>query len=240
MAFYGGATLLGIRPGHEPDEDQILRAMVYNLIFGFVNFVFCLPAIYYIDTLGRKKILLYTIPGMAISLMAAAVSHSHVKTEVVAFWIVLHTAFYSPGMGPVPFILAAESFPLAYRETGASFAIMINFIFAGLLAWLQPLLVAGVDFGGALGVFSGLNVVSFFLVFFLVQETHGADLEHLGEVFARSKMEFVRIQARKLVPWSGNTDQDQDNLVTGDVDEGTGLNDLGTTGGASASAQDRS
>ncbi|RGP66942.1 hypothetical protein FSPOR_6324 [Fusarium sporotrichioides] len=117
MAFYGGTTLVGIAPGDVPDRGQILEAMVYNLIFGFVNFLFCLPAIYYIDTLGRRKILLYTIPGMVIGLMAAAVSYDQVNIKVVAFWIFFHTAFYSPGMGPVPFVLAAESFPLAYRET---------------------------------------------------------------------------------------------------------------------------
>lgn len=95
MAFYGGTTLVGITPGNVPDGGQILKAMVYNLIFGSINFLFCLPAIYYIDTLGRRKILLYTIPGMAIGLMAAAVSYDQVTIEVVAFWIFCqHTINY--------------------------------------------------------------------------------------------------------------------------------------------------
>ncbi|KAK6716456.1 hypothetical protein SNK04_007406 [Fusarium graminearum] len=214
MAFYGGTTLVGITPGNVPDGGQIMKAMVYNLIFGSINFLFCLPAIYYIDTLGRRKILLYTIPGMAIGLMAAA--------------IFFHTAFYSPGMGPVPFVLAAESFPLAYRETGASFAITINFLFAGLLAWLQPLLVAGVKFGGTLGVFSGLNVISFFLIFFLVEETHGNDLEYLGRVFRRSKLEFARQQFYKLVPFSGKAGQDQDREISSQSDHGNENSSEGT------------
>ncbi|WXC61445.1 hypothetical protein SNK03_007320 [Fusarium graminearum] len=228
MAFYGGTTLVGITPGNVPDGGQIMKAMVYNLIFGSINFLFCLPAIYYIDTLGRRKILLYTIPGMAIGLMAAAVSYDQVTIEVVAFWIFFHTAFYSPGMGPVPFVLAAESFPLAYRETGASFAITINFLFAGLLAWLQPLLVAGVKFGGTLGVFSGLNVISFFLIFFLVEETHGNDLEYLGRVFRRSKLEFARQQFYKLVPFSGKAGQDQDREISSQSDHGNENSSEGT------------
>ncbi|KAH7189087.1 uncharacterized protein B0J16DRAFT_397081 [Fusarium flagelliforme] len=239
MAFYGGTTLVGIAPGDVPDSGQVLAAMIYNLIFGFVNFLFCLPAIYYIDTLGRRKILLYTIPGMAIGLMAAAVSYGRVKIEVVAFWIFFHTAFYSPGMGPVPFVLAAESFPLAYRETGASFAITINFVFAGLLAWLQPLLVAGINFGGTLGVFSGLNVISFFLIFFLVEQTHGTDLEYLGRVFRRSKLEFVRLQFHKLVPLFGKTGPNQDDEISSPNEDGTEVSSEGiilgsynTTGGA--------
>ncbi|KAF5245256.1 hypothetical protein FAUST_1911 [Fusarium austroamericanum] len=196
MAFYGGTTLVGITPGNVPDGGQILKAMVYNLIFGSINFLFCLPAIYYIDTLGRRKILLYTIPGMAIGLMAAAVSY----------------------------------------DQGASFAITINFLFAGLLAWLQPLLVAGVKFGGTLGVFSGLNIISFFLIFFLVEETHGNDLEYLGRVFRRSKLGFARQKFYKLVPFSGKAGQDQDREISSQSDhrnenssEGTRMDSLNMT-----------
>ncbi|KAF4958984.1 hypothetical protein FSARC_10887 [Fusarium sarcochroum] len=201
MAFYGGTTLVGISPGDTPVGNSISKAMVYNLIFGLVNFLFCLPTIHYIDVLGRRKILLFTIPGMAIGLMAAAVSFGKVRNEIVAFWIYFHTAFYSPGMGPVPFILAAESFPLAYRDTGASLAISINFLFAGLLAWLQPLLVDGINFGGTLGVFSGLNIAAFVLIFLLVEETGRVPLEALGVVFNQSKGDFVHFQAFNFLPW---------------------------------------
>ncbi|KAG5744175.1 hypothetical protein H9Q69_013680 [Fusarium xylarioides] len=207
MAFYGGTTLVGLGPGDQPTEDQISKAMLYNLIFGLLNFLFCLPAIHSIDVLGRRKVLLFTIPGMALTLMAAAISFNTVneeaRNEVVAFWIYFHTVFYSPGMGPVPFVLAAESFPLAFRDTGASLAISINLLFAGLLAWLQPLLVAGIEFGGTLGVFAGLNVVAFVLIFLLMEETSGVPLESLGSVFKQPKTDLIRFQVFEFLPWFG-------------------------------------
>jgi hypothetical protein len=98
---------------------------------------------------------------------------------------------------------------------------MINFLFAGLLAWLQPLLVAGINFGGTLGVFSGLNVISFFLIFLLVEQTHGTDLEYLGRVFRRSKLEFVRLQFHKLVPLFGRTGPNQDDEISSPNEDGT-------------------
>ncbi|KAL7767241.1 hypothetical protein ACKLNR_001542 [Fusarium oxysporum f. sp. zingiberi] len=205
MAFYGGTTLVGIGPGQQPTEVQISKAMLYNLIFGLLNFLFCLPAIHSIDVLGRRKVLLFTIPGMALVLMAAAISfntvNEKVRNEVVAFWIYFHTAFYSPGMGPVPFVLAAESFPLAFRDTGASLAISINLLFAGLLAWLQPLLVAGIRFGGTLGVFAGLNVVAFVLIFLLMEETSGVPLESLRSVFDQPKVDLIHFQLFEFLPW---------------------------------------
>ncbi|KAF4431003.1 myo-inositol transport ITR1 [Fusarium acutatum] len=192
MAFYGGTTLVDIGPGDAPTEDQISKAMLYNLIFGLLNFLFCLPAIHTIDVLGRRKVLLFTIPV-----------NKEARNEVVAFWIYFHTVFYSPGMGPVPFVLAAESFPLAFRDTGASLAISINLLFAGLLAWLQPLLVAGIEFGGTLGVFAGLNVVAFVLVFLLMEETSGVPLESLGSVFNQPKRDLIHFQLKELLPWFG-------------------------------------
>ncbi|VTT68304.1 unnamed protein product [Fusarium fujikuroi] len=207
MAFYGGTTLVGISPGNQPTEDQISKAMLYNLIFGLSNFLFCLPAIHSIDVLGRRRVLLFTIPGMALTLMAAAISfntaNEDVRNGLVAFWIYFHTVFYSPGMGPVPFVLASESFPLAFRDTGASLAISINLLFAGLLAWLQPLLVTGIRFGGTLGVFAGLNVVAFALIFLLMEETSGVPLESLGSVFDQSKKDLIHFQLFKFLPWFG-------------------------------------
>ncbi|KAG4263635.1 hypothetical protein FPRO03_09942 [Fusarium proliferatum] len=204
MAFYGGTTLAGISPGNQPTEDEISKAMLYNLIFGLLNFLFCLPAIHSIDVLGRRKILLFTIPGMALTLMAAAISfntaNEDVRNGLVAFWIYL---FYSPGMGPVPFVLAAESFPLAFRDTGTSLAISINLLFAGLLAWLQPLLVADIRFGGTLGVFAGLNVVAFVLIFLLMEETSGVPLESLGYVFNQPKKGLIHFQLFEVLPWFG-------------------------------------
>ncbi|CVL00435.1 related to myo-inositol transport protein ITR1 [Fusarium proliferatum] len=207
MAFYGGTTLAGISPGNQPTEDEISKAMLYNLIFGLLNFLFCLPAIHSIDVLGRRKVLLFTIPGMALTLMAAAISfntaNEDVRNGLVAFWIYFHTVFYSPGMGPVPFVLAAESFPLVFRDTGASLAISINLLFAGLLAWLQPLLVAGIRFGGTLGVFAGLNVVAFVLIFLLMEETSGVPLESLGYVFNQPKKDLIHFQLFEVLPWFG-------------------------------------
>jgi hypothetical protein len=88
MAFYGAGFLVGHVNAEKPlGQDQIHDAMVFNLIFGLLNFLFCLPSIHYIDSLGRRKLLLFTIPGMALSLMAAAVSVNRVARGVVAWWV---------------------------------------------------------------------------------------------------------------------------------------------------------
>jgi hypothetical protein len=54
---------------------------------------------------------------------------------------------------------------------------------------------------GTLGLFSGLNVVAFVLVFLLVEETKRRSLEELDLIFAVSKREFMSFQIKSYLPW---------------------------------------
>jgi hypothetical protein len=80
-------------------------------------------------------------------------------------------------MGPVPFTYAAECFPLEVRMVGMSFSVFTNFLGAGLLALLVPLLTnTRLHHTGLLGMFSGFNVLTLVLVFLFVPETSNASI----------------------------------------------------------------
>lgn len=78
------------------------------------------PAIWTIDTFGRRTLLLFTFPNMAWSLLAAGFANyipesSPAHLGVIAMFVYIFAAFYSPGEGPVPFTYSAEVFPLSHR-----------------------------------------------------------------------------------------------------------------------------
>ena len=54
---------------------------------------------------------------------------------------------------------------------------------------------------GALGLFSGLNVVAFVLILLLVEETKRHSLEELDVIFDIPKIRFIRFQLFKYLPW---------------------------------------
>jgi len=88
--------------------------------FGLVNFLFAFPAIWTIDTWGRRALLLFTFPQMAWTLLAAGFcfyvpGNGGAHLGSIALFIFLFAAFYSPGEGPVPFTYSAEVFPLSHR-----------------------------------------------------------------------------------------------------------------------------
>ena len=73
-----------------------------------------------IDTFGRMSLLLFTFPQMAWTLLAAGLcflvpQSNKAHLGLVALFIYLFVAFYSPGEGPVPFTYSAEVFPLSHR-----------------------------------------------------------------------------------------------------------------------------
>src|SRR6201994_2289327 len=51
-------------------------ALIASCIFGFVNFIGAFPAVWTMDTLGRRSLLLLTLPLMALTMLAAAFSFS--------------------------------------------------------------------------------------------------------------------------------------------------------------------
>jgi hypothetical protein len=84
-----------------------IEALLGSWGFGMVNFVFALPAVYTIDTFGRRKLLLTTFPCMAACLLITGAAF-HIQDEtarigVISLGIYLFCVFYSPGEGPVPF-----------------------------------------------------------------------------------------------------------------------------------------
>jgi sugar porter (SP) family MFS transporter len=134
-------------------------ALLASFGFGLVNFAFAWPAIWTIDTYGRRTLLLFTFPQMAWTLLAAGLcflipKESNAHLGLVALFIFLFAAFYSPGEGPVPFTYSAEVFPLSHREIGMGFAVATCLFWAAVLSMSFPRILATFTATGAFGFYA--------------------------------------------------------------------------------------
>lgn len=77
-------------------------------------------------------------------------------------------------------------------------AISINLFFAGMLTILLPSIDKKLKTAGTLGLFAGLNIVAFILIFFLVQETKELSLEDLDHLFDIPMQDFARERLEEL------------------------------------------
>ncbi|KAJ9092100.1 hypothetical protein QFC21_006966 [Naganishia friedmannii] len=184
------------------------QALYASLGFGAVNFAFAWPAIFTIDTYGRRSLLLFTFPIMAVFLLAAGLSflidgekHKTAKVGLAALFIYLFAAAYSPGEGPVPFTYSAEVFPLAQREMGMAFAVSVCLGFSAILSITFPSMLRAMGATGAFCFYAGLNVLAFIMIFHLVPETKALTLEELDSVFNVPTAQFVRYQYKSALPY---------------------------------------
>lgn len=120
---------------------------------------------------------------------------------LVATFIYLFAAFYSPGEGPVPFTYSAEVFPLSHREVGMAWAVATCLFWAFVLGLTWPRMVAAMTPTGAFGFYAGLNVTAFVMIFFLVPETKQRTLEELDYVFAVPTSRHMRYHLRHSAPY---------------------------------------
>ncbi|KAK4941172.1 hypothetical protein LTR10_018845 [Elasticomyces elasticus] len=174
--------------------------------FGLVNFVFAWPAIWTIDTFGRRALLLFTFPNMCWTLLAAGFcfwipSSSKAHLGLIALFIFLFDAFYSPGEGPVPFTYSAEVFPLSHREVGMSWAVATNNFWAAVLSLTFPRMLQAMTAQGAFGFYAALNAIAFVMIFLWLPETKQRTLEELDYVFAVPTRTHMRYQINQVAPY---------------------------------------
>jgi MFS family permease len=207
LAFYSGTLFSDATTSGGVTSGDNRAALLYSFGFGAVNFLFGLPAIRNIDTLGRRTLLLATLPLMSISLLAAGLCF-YIPPEqtahigLIAFFLFLFAALYSPGLGPMPFTLASEAFPLSHREIGVAVSVGLNLFFAGLLTIFYPRLHSALGDTSSLGLFAGFNIVAATMIFLWVPETKQRSLEELDFVFAVPVVRFMEYQIKDVVPWA--------------------------------------
>ncbi|KAI3401166.1 hypothetical protein diail_312 [Diaporthe ilicicola] len=199
IAFYSSTIF-------EQAGTSAYTALIASFGFGLVNFVFAWPAIWTIDTFGRRSLLLFTFPNMAWALLAAGLCNlipglGSVHLGLVAVFIYIFAAFYSPGEGPVPFVYSAEVFPLSHREVGMAWAVATCFFWASVLTVSFPAILKALGVVGAFCLYAGFNLVALAMIFLCVPETKQRTLEELDYIFAVPTRTFIRYQLKTWLPW---------------------------------------
>ncbi|KAL5417013.1 hypothetical protein PMIN06_002925 [Paraphaeosphaeria minitans] len=163
-------------------------ALAASLGFGVINFLFAIPAMYTIDTFGRRNLLLSTFPLMALFLLFTGFSFwvpsANARVACIALGIYLFGVVYSPGEGPVPFTYSAEAYPLYMRTLGMSLATATTWFFNALLSITWPSLQRAFKPQGAFGWYAAWNIIGWVLVLLFMPETKGKTLEELDQVFS--------------------------------------------------------
>ena len=100
--------------------------MVNTVVMGVVNIIFTLVAVFTVERLGRKPLLISGSLGMALGAFGVALTFGHAGMELLTMLsIMLYSASFMFSWGPICWVLIAEIFPNTIR--GAAVAIAVAF-----------------------------------------------------------------------------------------------------------------
>jgi SP family arabinose:H+ symporter-like MFS transporter len=153
-----------------------------SAIIGLVNLVFTFVAIAFVDRLGRRPLLLF---GLAIQVLSLALVGWMFQTFVHGFVLLLailvFIGAFAMALGPVPWIICSEIFPMRVRGRAMSVATFVIWSSCYVVAQTFPMLNDNPQIGPAktFWVFGFFSLVAFFFVLLVVKETKGRSLEEI-------------------------------------------------------------
>ncbi|XP_060742148.1 solute carrier family 2 member 13b isoform X2 [Tachysurus vachellii] len=104
---------------------------------------------------------------------------------IVLLGLILYLAFFAPGMGPMPWTVNSEIYPLWARSTGNACSASVNWIFNVLVSLTFLHVAEYLTYYGAFFLYAGLAVIGFFFMLGCLPETKGLMLEEIETLFSR-------------------------------------------------------
>ncbi|KAJ8006892.1 hypothetical protein DPEC_G00111930 [Dallia pectoralis] len=102
---------------------------------------------------------------------------------VVLLGLVLYLAFFAPGMGPMPWTINSEIYPLWARSTGNACSAGVNWSFNVLVSLTFLHMAQYLTYYGAFFLYSSMALLGFFFIYGCLPETKGRRLEEIECLF---------------------------------------------------------
>ncbi len=158
-----------------------LGEMLFNIVLtGVTNVIFTIVALYAVDRLGRKSLMLIGSGGLfAIYLLLGGCYYLQVSGVFMVVLDMLAIACYAMTLGPVTWVLLAEIFPNNVR--GMAVAVCTFALWTGCftLTYTFPLLNAGLGSDGTFWLYSAICLSGFVYFKRVLRETRGKSLEQI-------------------------------------------------------------
>lgn len=150
------------------------------VVTGIANLVFTFVAIYTVDRLGRKTLMLTGSIGLAGIYTLLGLSYFfEFKGVLMIVFVVLAIGFYAMSLGPVTWVLLSEIFPNKVRGVAMAVCTAALWIASFLLTYTFPFLNSGLGTGGTFLLYAIICFCGFLFVWRRIPETKGKSLEEL-------------------------------------------------------------
>lgn len=237
--FYFGVNFF-VRAG-------IANSYIISFITYAVNVLFTIPGIFFVEILGRRKLMIFGGIGMTISNFLIAIvgctTDSHVANKIMIAFVCSFIAFFAATWGPLTWVIVGEIYSLSVRQKAVSLTAASNWLVNFVLAFCTPYLVDTGKHTAALGtkiffVWGSLNLFGVLIAYLFVYETKGLLLEEIDELFrvCKSARKSYSFQADLLQESYGDnhlhSDEEDSQVGIDGYGGGNNNDDDGNGGGA--------
>ncbi|MGD0117574.1 MAG: sugar porter family MFS transporter [Candidatus Binatus sp.] len=168
--------------------DSATTALAATMGIGVINVLSTLIAIWLVDRVGRKPLLLAGLVGMTLSLAALGVAQrfgssigvdAQTLAPITVGFVGLYIVCFAFSLGPVVWLMISEIFPNRARARAAGISTAANWTANFLVSLSFPVLQ--VLMGPSLWfLYAAMGVAAFFFVLGWVPETKGKSLEDIS------------------------------------------------------------
>ena len=168
--------------------DEIFAAAGYNvsdmlfnvIIIGSVNLLFTLLAMFTVDKIGRKKLMLVGSAGLAViySILGTMYFLGFQGWPLLVL-VVLSIACYASTLAPITWVVLSEIFPNRIRGVAMAVATFSLWTASMLLTFFFPIINNAIQASGSFWLFAILCFGGFIFIKHKLVETKGKSLEEI-------------------------------------------------------------
>jgi MFS family permease len=160
-------------------------------VYGIVNTLSTLPALFLIDKIGRRPLLLAGAAGTCISLVIVGgiigSYGSTLKDHPVAGWtgiafIYIYDINFSYSWAPIGWVLPSEIYNIGNRSKAMSLTTSSTWMCNFIIGLVTPDMLETIGYGTYI-FFAAFALIAFFFTWFFIPETKGKSLEEMDVVF---------------------------------------------------------
>lgn len=160
--------------------------MVLTVFNGIVNLGFTCVAIFTVEKLGRKPLLIVGSLGMALGAIGVACTFGNPNVQLLCMIsIMVYSASFMFSWGPICWVLIAEVFPNTIRGAAVAIAVAFQWIFNWIVSTSFVPMSNSLGFWFTYGLYGVICIVAAIFVWRLVPETKGKTLEDMSKLWKK-------------------------------------------------------
>ncbi len=168
--------------------EEIFRAAGYGIsgtlfnivLTGSISLVFTVVAMFVVDRLGRKSLMLFGAAGLTIVyLFVAAGYYFQLKGAFMLTSVVTAIAVYCLTLAPITWVLLSEIFPNKIRGQAMSVATFALWLACAVLTFTFPMLNKYLGTSGTFILYSAVCLLGFIYMWIKLPETKQKSLEQI-------------------------------------------------------------